>query len=56
MAWIDYAIPILVVGGLVLAIIAKATNETLGEILSDIKDFFVEKKEDVSDNTIGVYD
>ena len=55
MAFIDWALPVIIIVGLVLAIIAKATGETLGEILSDLKDFFSEKKDDVQDTTIGVY-
>jgi len=53
---LDWLIPIIIIVALALAVLAKATGETLGEILNDIKEFFVGKAEDVQENTMGVYE
>mgnify|MGYP001420559823 CR=1 FL=1 len=55
MALLDWLIPLIVIVGLVLAVLAKATGETLGEIFTDIKDLFADKTEVVTDGTIGNY-
>lgn len=56
MSLVDYILPIVIVGGLVLTIICKATGQTVPELFRDIKDFFTEVKEDSEDEFIGVYD
>ena len=56
MAFIDYALPLIIIGGLVLAIWAKVSGQTVGDLLRDLVDFFNEKKEDTAETTMGVYE
>jgi hypothetical protein len=52
---LSVALPIVIIGGLVIAIICKSTGQTLPELLSGIKDFMVDKKDDVQDSGLGNY-
>lgn len=56
MAVLDWLIPLIIILALALAVIAAATKQTLGEILTDIREFFAGHAEEVKDTTIGVYE
>jgi len=56
MAFIDYALPIIIIVGLILAIWAKTSGQTIGDLLRDLVSFFEEKKEDTQENIMGVYE
>lgn len=46
----DGLIAVLIIVGLILAIWAKISQQTITELLSDIKDMIQNKKEDAQDN------
>lgn len=58
MAWIDWALPTIIVVGLILAVWAKTSGQTIMDLMRDIADFISEKKEETAETTanIGIYD
>ena len=53
MNW-DLIITILIIGGLFLAIIAKASNQTVPEVIQNIVDIFRDKAEETADGVQNI--
>jgi hypothetical protein len=47
---VDWLVAVVIIIGLILAIWAKVSQQTIVELLSDIKDMVQNKKEDVQSN------
>jgi hypothetical protein len=47
---VDWLVAVVIIIGLILAIWAKVSQQTIVELLSDIKDMLQDKKEDVQSN------
>ena len=56
MAFLDIALPLLIIGGLILAVWAAVSKQTVGEVLQDISDFISDKKNDGEEAVVGIYD
>jgi hypothetical protein len=52
---LDMLITILIIGGLILAIWAKMSGQTIGELLRDIRDFIAEGAEGKAEEIIYYY-
>ena len=52
---LDVILPILIIAGLILAIWAKASGQTIGDLFRDMADFFSDKKEETQETMMGVY-
>lgn len=48
-SWLDWALPVLIIGGLVLAIWAKVSQQTITELLRDIRDMMQDKQEEATE-------
>lgn len=55
MAFYEYLIPIVVVGGLLIIVICKATNQTLPELLEGLRDFIWGVPDEAKEITMGNY-
>jgi len=53
---LSWIIPVIIILGLILAIWAKVSGQTIMDLFRDIGDFINEKKEDSVERTIGIYD
>lgn len=57
MTWVDWALPTIIIVGLILIIWARVSGQTITELFRDLRDFFSEKREDIEEKTdIGIYD
>ncbi|GBE19355.1 hypothetical protein BMS3Abin17_00078 [archaeon BMS3Abin17] len=45
----DFAISIIIILGFILALWARLSGQTIGELLRDMKDFFTDTAEDAGD-------
>jgi hypothetical protein len=52
---LSWIIPVIIILGLILAIWAKVSGQTIMDLFRDIGDFINEKKEDSVERTIGIY-
>lgn len=50
----DWLISVSIIGALILVIWAKVAHQTVPELLRDLKDVFVESKEEISERGQGV--
>lgn len=55
MEW-DWVIAVTLILGLILAIWARISQQTIVELLRDIREFLGEKREDVQDRAIDIYE
>ena len=53
--WWDWLIAILIILSLILVVWAKASHQTIPELIGGIFDIINEKKEDISDSEIAYY-
>lgn len=52
---INWILPVLIIGGLIIIVYCKATGQTLGEMLHELRDFFAERKEEIAESRLGNY-
>lgn len=56
MAFLDIVLPIIIIVGLILAIWAIVSKQSVVDVMRDIFDFVAEKKEEGEEVAIGIYE